>query len=56
MFKDALAGFGLEEPPETLDLVELLERAVAAPAPAAVAEEAKEAVGDERVLTGVSGS
>jgi Fe-S oxidoreductase/nitrate reductase gamma subunit len=57
MFKDALGGFGLEQPPETLDLVELLERAVAAPPLAAVAGGAEQpAAGNERVLTGVSGS
>ena len=54
MFKDALGGFGLEEPPQTLDLVELLQIAVAAPA--AVAGEAKEAAEAPEILTSVSGS
>jgi len=54
MFKDALGGFGLEEPPQTLDLVELLQIAVAAPA--AVAGEAKEAAESPQILTSVSGS
>jgi Fe-S oxidoreductase/nitrate reductase gamma subunit len=65
MFKDGLTGLGLEEPPEAIDLVELLERSalpeVAAVATAAAeeapAEEtpAEKAAGPDGILSGVGG-
>ena len=54
MFKDGLNGLGLEEPPEAIDLVELLERSVLQPLEA-VAEAPVEAATDDGILSGVSG-
>ncbi len=65
MFKDGLTGLGLEEPPEALDLVELLERS-ALPEPKAVATEtvaekateetpAEKAADQDGILSGVGG-
>jgi Fe-S oxidoreductase/nitrate reductase gamma subunit len=54
MFKDGLSGLGLEEPPEAIDLVELLERAALQPLEV-VAETPAVAAADDNVLSGVSG-
>ncbi|MDI6858397.1 MAG: heterodisulfide reductase-related iron-sulfur binding cluster [Dehalococcoidia bacterium] len=55
MFKDGLGGLGLEEPPEVLDLVELLERATSVPAPPAKVAPTEAGVADE-ALTEVGGN
>ncbi len=63
MFKDGLTGLGLEEPPEALDLVELLERsALPEVAAVATAEEAskeeapaEKAADQDGILSGVGG-
>jgi Fe-S oxidoreductase len=55
MLKDGLGGLGLEEPPEVLDLVELLERATSVPARPAEVAPTEAGVTDD-VLTGVGGN
>ena len=59
MFKDGLTGLGMEEPPEAIDLVELLERSALQPLQA-VAKPPEEEPADataspDGVLSGVSG-
>ena len=60
MFKDGLNGLGMEEPPEAIDLVELLERSALQPLeavaePPAEEEPAEATASDEGILSGVSG-
>jgi Fe-S oxidoreductase len=57
MLQDAVAGLGLEQPLEVLDLVELLERAVLLPDAAVEpsAEEEVTAVGGPHILSSVGG-
>jgi len=57
MMKDGLGGLGMEEPPEVIDLVELLERVVLVPTQAATAAAAGkngEKVSGQEVLSGIS--
>ena len=54
MFKDGLSGLGLEEPPEAIDLVELLERAALQPLEA-VSETPASGGRRTAILSGVSG-
>jgi len=61
MFKDGLNGLGLEEPPEAIDLVELLERSALEPlkteavAEAPAEEKPVETAADDGILSGVGG-
>jgi Fe-S oxidoreductase/nitrate reductase gamma subunit len=61
MFKDGLSGLGLEEPPEAIDLVELLERSALQPlkteavAEAPAEQKPVETVADDGILSGVGG-
>jgi len=61
MLKDGLNGLGLEEPPEAIDLVELLERSALQPlkteavAEAPAEDKPVEAAADDGILSGVSG-
>jgi Fe-S oxidoreductase/nitrate reductase gamma subunit len=60
MFKDGLNGLGLEEPPEAIDLVELLERSALQPLQTeavaeAPAEEKPVETIDDGILSGVGG-
>jgi Fe-S oxidoreductase/nitrate reductase gamma subunit len=59
MLKDGLTGLGMEEPPEAVDLVELLERSALEPLKAVgespSEEEAKEATPSDGILSGVGG-
>ena len=64
MFKDGLTGLGMEEPPEAIDLVELLERSALEPLKAVArsrrrgaAREAssEKAAADDGILSGVGG-
>jgi Fe-S oxidoreductase/nitrate reductase gamma subunit len=60
MFKDGLNGLGMEEPPEAIDLVELLERSALQPLEAVAERPAEEepveaTASDDGILSGVSG-
>ena len=55
MFKDGLNGLGLEEPPEAIDLVELLERSALEPLKTEAVAEAPAETATDGILSGVGG-